>query len=840
MIKIRQAIILLILLVAGISAQDKTLPTQLTPEYLFRVKPFLGKSARAIGFSPSGRYLAFLWNPIDETGFDLYIAPTASGKRERASSPEIMKRYTPPEVFQKYLDKAKQKKNEEEKLQKMYEAHRFFLEGKEVDLSIFEREEIDLLKREWAEKRRQEEEREKEEGEKKEDGAKGEKKEQEKEEWEWREELLKKKEKEKVKDGDLYPGVNHYIWSESADELIFEYRGDLFRFLPGGSRIIPLTLTEKKEAIVAYSADQNGYIYREGNSVFVARFHEPLVKQINMPLKDEEYKIERTSVSPDTRWMAIVAAKQDGKPAMRDVSYISYKQRFAEVKTTKRQVSDDKRNEPSYRMLIRRLMDGDAFATEPQPIFTIPGGDVWYELTQVVWSEKSDRYAFATWEREKKRLRVYVGKASETEKPLLVYENKGPVGHEVFDVIDPRFTPDGKTLVVILDEDGYRQPFAIDLLSGERRPLIRGEFESHPVIGCSRDSRFLYVVSNREDPAMTGVYKSEIGSGKLTLLGKAGGGIRSAEISKNSRWLAGMFGNWLQLPELFCFDLQNGRETIFTRSHDPDFKKVQVLVPQLFKFRNRHGDTLSGMVFKPEGWKSEDFRPAIVYMYGGPLGLRHTVEVDTFNTSTYLFNMYMAAKYGYVTFAVDPRGQSSYGRRFSDANWEQTGRPQVEDLEDLVKYISNGFGVDRQRIGLHGWSFGGFQTQMTMYSSPNTFACGIAGAGPTEWDNYNSWYSGRTIGESVRSKTTLKKYSLLPLAKNLKKPLLLMHGMEDTNVLYQDTIHIYKELLLQGKETLVELFVDPEGGHGLGGVVGTKSRFKKYEEFFLRHLGKGI
>ena len=156
----------------------------------------------------------------------------------------------------------------------------------------------------------------------------------------------------------------------------------------------------------------------------------------------------------------------------------------------------------------------------------------------------------------------------------------------------------------------------------------------------------------------------------------------------------------------------------------------------------------------------------------------------------------------------------------------------------LIKTLEQGFGVDNTRVGLHGWSFGGFQTLMTLFTSPDTYACGIAGAGPTEWENYNSWYTGSIVGKSERGKPTLRKYSLIPLAKNLKKPLLLVHGMIDKNVLYQDTVNIYKALLEAGKETLVDLFLDPEGGHGLGGLIKSKSRYKKYESWFLAHLGK--
>ena len=126
-----------------------------------------------------------------------------------------------------------------------------------------------------------------------------------------------------------------------------------------------------------------------------------------------------------------------------------------------------------------------------------------------------------------------------------------------------------------------------------------------------------------------------------------------------------------------------------------------------------------------------------------------------------------------------------------------------------------------------------------MYTEPEVFKVGIAGAGPTEWENYNSWYSTGTIGASREGKTDLEKFSLLPLAKNLQGKLLLVHGMEDSNVLYQDTVRVYGELLKAGKETLVELFLDPSGGHGLGGHVKSLGRYRKYEEFLVRNLGTG-
>ncbi|MER3466361.1 MAG: hypothetical protein C4340_04280 [Armatimonadota bacterium] len=159
----------------------------------------------------------------------------------------------------------------------------------------------------------------------------------------------------------------------------------------------------------------------------------------------------------------------------------------------------------------------------------------------------------------------------------------------------------------------------------------------------------------------------------------------------------------------------------------------------------------------------------------------------------------------------------------------------MEDLVDGVKHLVAQGGIDETKVGVYGWSFGGFQTQMCMYTAPETFTLGIAGAGPTEWQNYNNWYVGGAIGDAKGKGETLDKFSLTKLVDKLKSPLLLVHGMEDTNVLFQDTIHVYQALLKAGKGPLVELVVDPTGGHGLGGDINRIQQYRIYEAFILKH-----
>ncbi len=849
-----------------------------TLEQIFRAEPYRGENAKDAAFSRSGRYLAYLWSPFGEPGSDLWVHDTRTGKTQRITSPQVMAAFEAPEDMERFDKKLQQRNTEFAERQAREIAQQAYLRGDKVDLAQWETAAIATLKKELAEKKA------KDDAQKAADKAEADaekqaaaalaarragkplpaaapasaasspdkKDDKEKELWELRDELKKKLARDKLKPADLYPGPAQFVWAHKADELVFQYRGGLYRWKADDKAPAPLVATQRELRVVAYTADDSGVVFMDETRVLRASFRQPGVQVVNRELihpddEQKKYRIEQTVISEDGRWMSLLAKAPvktaDDKPAPppKQVEIMNYSERWATAKKVNREVSDDKRNEKPLALYIRQVPIGaEAPRKQPAPVFTNAGGDVWFEMSDVAWARDGSRYAFTTWERDKELLRVYLGNADETAKPDMVLERRGDVGHEVVNVLKPRFTPDGKTLVLTLDEAGWRQPYAIDVASKALRPLVKGEFEAHQVVGFTPDSKAMFVLANQGDTAAMNVLRVDLASGATQALGAAGEFHRAAASSEDGRWVSANAGNWPQRPELklLAADGKTAPRTL-TDSSDKALADLKLLQPERFNFTNRHGDRIEAYAFKPAGWKASDKRPAIVYVYGGPLNDRHIIEVDSFQNTAYLFGQYMAAKYGYVTVAVDPRGHSNYGRKFSDANWERAGEPQAEDLEDLAKLLPAQFGVDARRIGLNGWSFGGFQTQYTMYTKPDVFAAGIAGAGPTEWENYNSWYSGRTIGKATdRTKPVLRKYSLLPLAKGLKKPLVLVHGMQDPNVLYQDTVNVYRELLDSGKESLVELFLDPDGVHALGGVVKPAGWHRKYEAFWLRNLGR--
>ncbi|UCE47008.1 MAG: S9 family peptidase, partial [Phycisphaerales bacterium] len=405
-------------------------------------------------------------------------------------------------------------------------------------------------------------------------------------------------------------------------------------------------------------------------------------------------------------------------------------------------------------------------------------------------------------------------------------------------MIRPYYLADNRRIVYMSEKTGFRQLHVLDPVYESDIPLTQGHFEVYP-LDITEDHKWMFVTATKEHPAHLDVYKVSLEDGEMTRLSQKEGYYADAAVSPDGTNVLANFTRYGAPRELVFIDAEANKQTQLTDSHPPAAHENTKARPEFFSYQNRHEQEIHGLMFKPEDPNQNEKPPLLIYIYGGPLGTRKSVVEGNYHSSAYFFAYYMSEKHGYVTCTIDPRGNSGYGGLFEKANFDQVGKPQVEDIVDGAKYFIEKHNVDPNRVAIHGWSFGGFQTQMCLYTEPGVFAAGIAGAGPTEWENYNSWYTSGTIGISEPNTAELKKFSLLPLAKGLKAKLLLVHGMEDSNVLYQDTVRMYRELIKAGKETLVELFLDPTGGHALGGDVKRLSRYRKYEEFLLRTVGSG-
>jgi dipeptidyl aminopeptidase/acylaminoacyl peptidase len=742
-------------------------PPPLTIDELFPERSFLGKTARALAWSHDDPFVAFLWNEFDDKGADLWLFDTKDGKRRRLTS---LATFLP---FDRELAAIRDR----------YDKERAEQERRRT-LSFAERNRLD------EDDRRKREE-------------------------------LKEPPKE-------YVGVSEFAWANRSDALLFVYKGDLFRLdRTSGAAATPLRLTDTRdsEAGVRWSKDDTGFFFQRGGGVYRARFDAPLVRQLNPELPNN-LRMNDFQLSPDESTLVVQASRRVGPPE-RQVSYISYRERFAQAKTTARDVGDDSEKNENLLFCCDLDLSNPKNDGKPWEVYKRPDGEAGdLSLAEKAFSPDGKRFVFAAWSRDKRELTLRIADVeARTVKTVLTETASGE--HRSPSLSRPFYAPDGKSICLMLEKSGYRHAWLLDPLTEGVTPLTRGDFEAYP-LRFADDGKSLLVRSDKEDTARMDLYRVAIPSGEMTRLTQKAGHWRDFELAHHSDRFAANFSAWDTLTELSV-----GEKPV-TESHAPEARERMLRrTPERFTFTNRHGMAVQGAIVLPPGFQKGQRRPLLVYVYGGPLG--ETKQVMNGNIDR--FATYVAETLGYAYAIIDPRGSSGYGAVFGKANYEKPGVAQVEDLTDGVAFLRERYGLDAQKVGIHGWSFGGFQTQMCLYTAPDIFTLGIAGAGPTEWQNYNNWYVGGVIGAGKKAEE-LDRYSLTKLAKNLKSPLMLLHGLEDTNVLAQDTIHVYRELLKAGKGPLVELVLDPTGGHGLGGDIKTKDRYAIYAGFLERRWGR--
>ncbi len=744
---------------------------------LFPRRSYHGKTARVFGWSHDDRYVAYAWNGYEEPGYDLWVYDTRTGQSQRISTPATF------EPFDYDVKEALKQYEEEQKRLKEWE---------KLDDQQYREEQ-----------RKFEEERRKDRTERK-----------------------------------SYPGVSELSWAHKSNEFLMIYRGDIYRWKIGDKTPTRLTDTQENESRAEYLTDDSGFFYRRGSSVYRMRFNSPAIVQVTPSLPSGQ-NLSNYSVSPNGQRMMLTAYKAASGTG-RQVDYITYRERFARAMKTNRDVADDDFRGENYLYLVdirEEVINDKSKKNEPLEVWNWKGGEEWQQtsVSDHPWNEDSTKFVFGTWKRDKREFKIEIADIVNRKVDTL-FTGTTEGEHNTAGLARPMFAKDGQTVYVLMDKSGWRHLHALDGKGGERQ-ITMGEFEVYP-IQLAADGKSVLVNSSKQDLARNDVFRVNPETGVMERLTKQDGNYSSPTFAHKSDRFVTTLSSWNQMRELFFVDKD---EKAITSSHRGDeFWKIIKHKPELFTFKNRHGDSIHAFHFLPKDIKPGDKRPLFIYVYGGPLGTGHSVTDGSFGTTDYLFAQYLTDVLGYITVTIDPRGQSGYSARFGAANWENPGVAQTEDIVDLIKHYDAQGLIDRERVGLNGWSFGGFQTQHVMYTAPGWVTLGIAGAGPTEWQNYNNWYSGGVIYNTPKGKVDeIDKFSLTHQAKNLQHPLLLLHGVEDTNVLFQDTIAVYRQLLRAGKGPLVELAIDPTGGHGMGGDMNSRDRHAIYLAFILKHWEKG-
>jgi dipeptidyl-peptidase-4 len=392
--------------------------------------------------------------------------------------------------------------------------------------------------------------------------------------------------------------------------------------------------------------------------------------------------------------------------------------------------------------------------------------------------------------------------------------------------VEPVFLSGGRFLWLSERDRGFQHLYLYSADGRDARQLTRGEFEVTRIEGVDGKNRRVYFTSTEASPLERHLYSIGLdGRNKQRLTTEPG--THAVTMNPEATHYLDRFSSLTQPPRTTLHEA-GGREIGVYRA--PDVKaqeQYEILPTEIHEVKSASGVTFYARLIKPAGFQPGRRYPAIVMVYGGPgaQNVRNAWAGVTWDQAL--------AHKGYVIWQLDNRGTEGRGHAFETPVARQLGVVELADQVEGVRHLVKMGFVDEKRIGIYGWSYGGFMAINAMLNAPAVFAAGAGGAPVTSWLNYDTIYTERYMGLPADNPEGYEKTALPRAAANLAGKLMIIHCLEDDNVLFQNTLQLTDALQRAGKP--FELLLYPHKSHGVTGVHN-KQMLESITGFFDRHL----
>lgn len=391
---------------------------------------------------------------------------------------------------------------------------------------------------------------------------------------------------------------------------------------------------------------------------------------------------------------------------------------------------------------------------------------------------------------------------------------------------DLRFLQKRKSFLWSSEATGFRHLYLYSLDGKQQKQLTSGDWEVKSVVAVDEDRGLVYFHSRERSPLGFDLYSVSLDGGRRTLITEARGQHAISMPRDAGPYFIDTYSSMTE-PSRKTLHRISGEEVAMLQPPDPAVAEYEFIRPEIVQVKTSDGALLYARLMKPAGFDPSKKYPAIVMIYGGP----HAQNVcECYAGMTWDQTL---AQRGFVVWQLDNRGTAGRGHAFETKLFRRFGKQELEDQQEGIRHLlSMGF-VDPKRIGMHGWSYGGFMTLYTALHAPNLLKAAIAGAPVTDWRNYDTIYTERYLGLPQQNADGYHLSSPLHKAGNLKSALMLAHNYEDDNVLFQHTMQMMVALQNAGKH--FDTVIYPQRTHGVTGLQ-KKHLLEAMTAFFERHL----
>ena len=381
------------------------------------------------------------------------------------------------------------------------------------------------------------------------------------------------------------------------------------------------------------------------------------------------------------------------------------------------------------------------------------------------------------------------------------------------------------------ERDGYNHLYLYDLSGKMINRLSEGEEPVTQFYGFSPDGKYCYYQVSSSNGMDREIFRSSLtGKARATRISRDSG-THNARFSKDRKYMLDYFTDAITPNKVMVVrtDKPKKRTVVFSSPNPLDgYSTGKTEVVQL---NADDGTVLNARIIKPSNMEAGKKYPAIVYVYNGP----HVQLVRNNWLNSGGLWMHRMAEEGYVMFTIDGRGSAHRGLEFENSIFRRLGDLEIADQLKGVEYLRGQDFIDASRIGVFGWSYGGFMTTslMTRPEATGTFKCGVAGGPVIDWHMYEIMYTERYMDTPEENPEGYEKNSLFNHVDNLNGRLLMIHGSSDDIVLWQHSLRYIQECVKKGKQ--IDYFVYPEHGHNVRGRDRVHL-FEKIEQFFKDNL----
>jgi len=380
------------------------------------------------------------------------------------------------------------------------------------------------------------------------------------------------------------------------------------------------------------------------------------------------------------------------------------------------------------------------------------------------------------------------------------------------------------------NRSGYRHLFLHEAGGKPIRQVTNGNFDVQSLLHVAPDASRIWFTAAGEDPRQLHLFSAEIaGEGQRRITRERG--THNVSLSPDAQRASVVWSNLEQMPQSRIIDTKNGEAKPLPQPENP-LKKFRLPGQRFFELEGEDGAVLYGHLALPADFDPSKRYPVIHYVYGGPHA--QLVKDQWFGGAGSWLQALTAD--GFIVSRLDNHGTPNRGIEFEQAIHRKLGTVEVADQMRAIGWLQQQPFVDGKRIGVHGWSFGGYMTLRLMLLHPEAFACGISGAPVTDWGMYETGYTERYMDSPAENPDGFAASSCLPIAGRLQRPLLVVHGTDDRTVMWSHTLQFVDRCVAAGVD--LDYFPYPQQLHGLRGRY--RGHFlRKFRGYFLEHLGSG-